>query len=548
MKNATEAGPGSPGLVYAFGAAAAELASARPGTEIGHFTSALRTVGEAVRADRVYLFHFDYQSRLVSNTHEWCADGIESVIDQLQNLPMDHFQWSLEQLIRGETIDVPFVPAMPPEAEAERVCFESQDIRSIVLVPVGVAGRVRGFIGFDAVRNYRPWSDEEARLLIVLGGVFDATIGRLEAEKSAATDRACLEFSEQRFGQLLDVADDTIVLHDGDGRVLDINAAGLKRLGYTVSQISSLRVEDLEVGAPREELLKVWRDMLPGEARRIHGRHRRADGHVFPVSVSLAAFQDRQGEKQFVAVVRDVSEEQRLTDEIRETRERLRELLVREAMMQNMIKRDLAKRLHDKIGQELFLARLLLQNGLDATAGGFFMADSKRNELVSVLTQAIAESRSVMKDLNDPAGEELGLDAGIHSLASRIFGATRMVHSIRVEGDARAVDRLTAQHLLDILRELMINVVKHSCASRCEIGIRVVGQWPGVLAWVCDNGLGMPPEGHSEDAGLGTLFVRERIELLGGAVAWGVGLDGCGVGVRVSLPFHPAGTPEEGLS
>ncbi len=527
-------------LVYAFGLAASALASARPDDDTHAFDEALRVVGESVNADRSYLFQFHADGTLVSNTHEWCAEGIEPAIQILQSLPISSFEWSMERFRAGQVIDIPSVADLPDEASVEREILLEQSIQSLVLVPVGKGERLRGFIGFDAVRTMRPWTDDEARLLIVLGRVFEATLGRLRAERDSAQDRARLDESQRKFGQLLDVIDDTVVLHDAQGRILDVNRAGLRRLGYTREQSTNLTVAMMEVGASPDQLLHTWEMMLPGDATRINGIHRRSDGLEFPVNVSLACFQNCDGEKLFVAAVRDMSEENRLTDEIRQTRARLRELVVREAVLQSRTRRELAKRLHDRIGQELYLARLMLQNGLKSDEKHLRICPAQRDELVSVLTNAINESREVMRDLCDPAAEELGLEAGLRSLAARVFAHSKINFQLEIKDlSPDALDRAIVQHLLDICRELMVNVLKHACADQCKVRVCRIHCDGRIRVLVEDNGLGMPPDTTEPNHphGLGTLFVRERIELLGGTVQWTQHPQhGSGTLVRITLP------------
>jgi hypothetical protein len=51
-------------------------------------TAALGQIGEFIRADRVYTFAYDFKRHITSNTHEWCAPGIQPEIHNLQNLPV----------------------------------------------------------------------------------------------------------------------------------------------------------------------------------------------------------------------------------------------------------------------------------------------------------------------------------------------------------------------------------------------------------------------------------------------------------------------------
>src|SRR5690606_15682642 len=49
---------------------------------------ALRTIGEFSDVDRSYLFLFREDRRLMDNTHEWCARGIEPHQHRLQGIPI----------------------------------------------------------------------------------------------------------------------------------------------------------------------------------------------------------------------------------------------------------------------------------------------------------------------------------------------------------------------------------------------------------------------------------------------------------------------------
>ena len=56
---------------------------------------ALETIGCFAEVDRSYIFQFSSDRRSISNCYEWCAGGIDSHIDELQDLicgcvSMDH--------------------------------------------------------------------------------------------------------------------------------------------------------------------------------------------------------------------------------------------------------------------------------------------------------------------------------------------------------------------------------------------------------------------------------------------------------------------------
>ena len=48
----------------------------------------LGDLAQFVGADRAYVFTYDFANQTCSNTHEWCADGIEAQINKLQAVPL----------------------------------------------------------------------------------------------------------------------------------------------------------------------------------------------------------------------------------------------------------------------------------------------------------------------------------------------------------------------------------------------------------------------------------------------------------------------------
>jgi signal transduction histidine kinase len=105
----------------------------------------------------------------MDNTHEWCADGINPEIDNLQQVPTDALPWWFGQLKSHHSIHIPCVADMPIEAIAEKEILQAQDIQSVVVIPLEEEGQVVGFLGFDAVRDEREWNDESVRLLTMVG-------------------------------------------------------------------------------------------------------------------------------------------------------------------------------------------------------------------------------------------------------------------------------------------------------------------------------------------------------------------------------------------
>lgn len=59
---------------------------------------ALEKIGMSFGIDRSYIFEIDNEKGNMSNTYEWCANGIEAQKENLQNLPSDNFSWWMDSL------------------------------------------------------------------------------------------------------------------------------------------------------------------------------------------------------------------------------------------------------------------------------------------------------------------------------------------------------------------------------------------------------------------------------------------------------------------
>ena len=139
----------------------------------------LGAVGDVVEADRSYVFLVDAEAETVSNTHEWCAEGIASHQPDLQDIPYTALPWFMEKMHQYEPL-ASSVEALPPEAEALYSTLTDGDIQSLVVLPMVRGDTLVGFVGFDAVRATRDWSDETVTILRVLG---DAITGALERKQ-----------------------------------------------------------------------------------------------------------------------------------------------------------------------------------------------------------------------------------------------------------------------------------------------------------------------------------------------------------------------------
>jgi PAS domain S-box-containing protein len=154
---------------------------------------ALQELGEFAEVDRSYVFLFSADGKVMDNTHEWRADGIESQIDHMQAIPADELPWSSAILRQGQVLHIPRVVDLPGKAAAEKVEFQRRGSQSRIAVPMVYLGETIGFLGFDSVRSEKAWPEGSIRLLKVAGEIF---VNALEHKKDQAIQAGQRQFLE----------------------------------------------------------------------------------------------------------------------------------------------------------------------------------------------------------------------------------------------------------------------------------------------------------------------------------------------------------------
>lgn len=155
-------------------------------------THSLAEIGRFTKVDRCFFYAFSDDLQTVSCRNEWCDQRLPLVVAPFQDMPTAGFEWSLSQFTRGETVYLPRVSALPPEAIAERRLVRLNHVRSIVLEPVLSARRLVGLVGFVSVREPRQWPHSHLTLLKLVAEMLANAVARQQNEVSLADARGKL--------------------------------------------------------------------------------------------------------------------------------------------------------------------------------------------------------------------------------------------------------------------------------------------------------------------------------------------------------------------
>lgn len=199
--------------------------------------SGLKAIGEIAGVDRAYVFHISSDQGRMSNTHEWVRKGIEPMINQLQNIPVEELPWWNNKMQEGKAVVLDDVTDLPPEAYREKAEFEKQKIKSLVGVPIKKGNRLEGFIGFDAVREKRQWGNDITDLLRIAAQTISNARERLISQTA-------LMDSEEKFRSLAEHAHAAIFI-TSDLRFVYANPETTELTGYDFDELLTLNLLDL---------------------------------------------------------------------------------------------------------------------------------------------------------------------------------------------------------------------------------------------------------------------------------------------------------------
>jgi PAS domain S-box-containing protein len=147
----------------------------------------LHLLGVATGVDRIYLFENDViDNELMlscSQKIEWASNSAEPQIDNpdLMNVPYEAIDIFIEPLKNN----IPFVAIIDELEESyTKDVLQSQDIKSILVLPIIVEKTFWGFVGFDECKFERVWTEDEYSILLAFAGTLSAAIDRRKLEYS----------------------------------------------------------------------------------------------------------------------------------------------------------------------------------------------------------------------------------------------------------------------------------------------------------------------------------------------------------------------------
>ena len=372
---------------------------------------------------------------------------------------------------------------------------------------------------FDSVpvMSQKKFEDVAAAMFTIANWISDSAYQNLLQARYIEVQRKskrALRESEERYRVLFESESDAILVFDEESRVfVDVNPAAEALYGY--SRHEFLHITHSVIVADGESEHKVFSTPLGTDPTMICSRHYKRDGTVFPVEISMCSV-DLRGRRTVIAVVRDITQRQVQERELERNRIELRQLASELTLAGQYERKNVATELHDGICQLISSAHLRL-NSIDRDEISSAVA-GRLDKVTAILDQALESTRSLTFELSCPLLDELGLAAALQEQCKSLNNT----HGIQFKyiGEQCAVPLPLEIKIVVFraIRELLINVLKHSKACHAQVDLKCKGT--RLMVCVRDDGMGFDASkagrGFSPTGGYGLFSIGESIHHIGG--------------------------------
>ena len=519
-------------------------------SEIIH--SLLQAIGNYTGADRVYVFDWETdQKDSLSNTFEWCADEVTPEIANLQAIPVSLMPNWVKRFENKEAIVINDLEATKYSEPEEYELLKTQEICSLIAVPIYANHQMNGFIGVDNpdlrhneisitllsdVGGHLGCMRENLKSTILLKKALDEATKRSEIISAIATLYVTIVHVnvKERTYELLKGHDLVQKIFGQKGKIDDV----MERLPTTFAakEWREQYREFLDFDTLAERLRNT--NFVSNEFMNINGEWR--------VSRFIVKSRDTQGNVVDVLyVVRDITEEK-----------------LRELMYQKQLKASMEDAQRANISKTAFLQRMShdIRTPLNGIVGMIHIAEKHKNDVAKLreFRQKVLQSTDYLQKLINNVLDISKLESGSLMLEYKSFDLVELLsnnmtvvamsayeNGVRFEGgvEANTIRHRyligSPVHLSRVLMNLASNAIKYNhfhgtvnvhCEELSDDGNRAVFQF------VCsDTGLGMSEEfqKHAFDvfaqegkqstttfsgSGLGLSIVKDIIELMGGMI------------------------------
>ena len=379
--------------------------------------------------------------------------------------------------------------------------------------------------------------DSTGHLAGVLGVSRDIT-DRKRAEQA-------LRENEERYRQLFNHAPAGIYEVDFmKQKFVAVNDVMCEYTGYTREEFLSMNPGDILSEEARAIYYERARKLLTGEQvpAAIEYRIRAKAGREFWVVLNTRPAYENGRVKGATAVVHDITERRKTEDALKRSEERLRSLSSELIKGQENYRAQVARELHDELGQSLALLKHRVRSIKKRVPENESSLQRNCDEAIDSVDEIISQIRRLSKELSPSILKDIGISPALRWLGENFTEQYSIPISIDIDEISGLFSEEAQMSLYRISQEALTNIGKHAEASHVTFTVK---KNTGSIAFVIeDDGKGFDTAGLKGEErwrkGFGLNLIEERVHLL--RASFDVqSLMGKGTRILLTLPIESEG-------
>jgi PAS domain S-box-containing protein len=491
--------------------------------------SSFEDMGTLSKADRVSLFLFDKKNKYFTNTHEWCAEGINAQRISLQKVDIGIISWWIAQVEKISFVNIRDISDLPNRAQSVKKFMEIQKIQSFLAFPIYISGTINGFVCFSKINEKIQWKGKDFVILRIFGQTLGDTIERLNAEKA-------LKESQELLRATFEATADGIIAIDNNGFITHLNERFIYMWRITEDIIEQKDFNEVlnymlkQLKNPDVFLLKLTN--LEKTSNDAYDMIFFNDGRIYEqYSCPLVQDSDKVGR---VWSFKDITEHQHAEQELRKSEKLYREAYERAELFKDVFTHDINNIFHNiKSSAELISILKAKSGSLDNLDEFFQIIDNQIDRGVKLINNVqkiskLEESEIMLRNVDV---YEV-LDEAIQ-FANK--SAQEKELDIQIDKKIPNASVRANEFLLDVFENILHNAIKYNQNQPIKIQINISETQNNrknyLLMEFKDNGIGITDEnketifqkGHKKDnhvrgMGIGLSLVKKIIESYNGKI------------------------------
>jgi len=520
-------------------------------------------LAELSSADRVYLYRIHHKAKLAHVTHEWLNKNSTGISGSTTSFALSEFSWLISELNSKELVRIRKLGDLPIKASNEKGTLEAQKVKSCLLFPFKIKGKLEGLIGIDFINEFEDLKSENIEILKISADIIGFSLERKLSEKT-------LRKTEKLYQGIFENTGAATITIRPDTEITMVNSEFERISGYSRKQVEGkLRLIDL-VGKNDQSVIRRYHHLLLSNPRGVPRDYEfnfiTKSGEIRTAFMTGSSLLDS---KNCVISFIDISDFKETERQLTIAKEKAEESdRLKSAFLAN-VSHEIRTPLNAITGFSALLANHNLH--LDKKEKYITQILNGSNELVCLIDNVLDISRiesDTLKPkitefiLNDQLKETLDFynDFKLHHAKENLDIRLKLPRDTK-----KLMVKTDKMRLQQILSNILENAIKFTSTGAVEFGYSIMknGENPSeqqsLLFFVKDTGIGIAKTNREKvferfvkivdkddhlyrGAGLGLTLARDLVHLLGGEI-WVESSIGKGSTFYFTIPYE---APAEG--